>query len=165
MRWAVDLRRELSARNQQIAVTNGSLHELTTGETPSVIFAAWKFLSGFVPKHLRKSGMGAQAGEGPYRIAQGIAPRGLAMEGAGLREQFGRAAYEYLLLPAHTEQPCLEFNAGGFFRKRAAVWIQAGNSPAQRQDGPHRDRHETGRPHGGGQADGNRFSKGAGKND
>src|SRR5437667_8571219 len=39
MRWDVDLRRELSARNQQIAVTNGSLHELTTGETPSVIFA------------------------------------------------------------------------------------------------------------------------------
>jgi hypothetical protein len=65
--------------------------------------AAWKFLSGIVPEHLRPSGMGAQAGEGPYRIAQGIAPRGLAMEGAGLREQFGRVAYEYLLLPAHTE--------------------------------------------------------------
>src|ERR1700745_104899 len=38
MRWAGDLRRELSARNQQIAVRNGSLHELTAGEMPSVIF-------------------------------------------------------------------------------------------------------------------------------
>ncbi|PYV80125.1 MAG: hypothetical protein DMG93_19635, partial [Acidobacteria bacterium] len=33
-----DLRRELSTRNQEIAATNGSLHELTAGETPSVIF-------------------------------------------------------------------------------------------------------------------------------
>src|SRR5438552_829531 len=39
MRWAGALRRELSVRGQRIAVTNGSLHELTTGETPSVIFA------------------------------------------------------------------------------------------------------------------------------
>ena len=78
--------------------------------------------------------MGAQAREGPYRIAQGIAPRGLAMERAGLREQFGRAVDEYLLLPPHTEQPCAEFNAGSFFRQRAAVWFQAGNSPAQRKN-------------------------------
>src|SRR3989441_4011226 len=39
MRWAGALRRELSARNQQIAGTNGSLHELTAGEMPSIIFA------------------------------------------------------------------------------------------------------------------------------
>jgi hypothetical protein len=38
MRWATDLRRELSVRGQQIAVINGSVHELTTGEMPSVIF-------------------------------------------------------------------------------------------------------------------------------
>ena len=38
MRWAADLRRELSARNQQIALMNGSVHELTTSELPSVIF-------------------------------------------------------------------------------------------------------------------------------
>jgi len=38
MRWAAALRRELSARNQQIAGTNGSVHELTAGEMPSVIF-------------------------------------------------------------------------------------------------------------------------------
>jgi hypothetical protein len=38
MRWAGDLRQELSARNQQIATTTGSLHELTAAETPSVIF-------------------------------------------------------------------------------------------------------------------------------
>jgi hypothetical protein len=38
MRWAGDLRRELSVRGQQIAATNRSLHELTAGETPSVIF-------------------------------------------------------------------------------------------------------------------------------
>jgi len=48
---------------------------------------------------LRQSGMGAQACEGPYRFAQSIAPRGLAMEGARLREQFGCAAHEYILLP------------------------------------------------------------------
>jgi len=40
MRWAGALRRELSARNQQIATTNGSLHELTAGEMPSVIFGS-----------------------------------------------------------------------------------------------------------------------------
>jgi hypothetical protein len=38
MRWAGALRHELSARNQQIAALNGSLHELTAGEMPSVIF-------------------------------------------------------------------------------------------------------------------------------
>ncbi len=38
MRWAGELRRELSVRGQQIAATNRSLHELTAGETPSVIF-------------------------------------------------------------------------------------------------------------------------------
>jgi hypothetical protein len=36
MLWAGALRWELSARNQQIAVMNGSVHELTAGETPSV---------------------------------------------------------------------------------------------------------------------------------
>jgi hypothetical protein len=49
------------------------------------------------------------------------------MAGTGLCEQLGRPAHEYLLLPAHTEQPCLEFNVGGLFRASAAVWIQAGN--------------------------------------
>src|SRR5438552_13235024 len=91
---------------------------------------AWKFLSGIVPEYLRPSGMGAQAGEGPYRIAQGIAPRGLAMERAGLREQFRRAADEYLLLPTHAQKLCLDFHAGCPVRSGAAVWIQAGNSPA-----------------------------------
>ncbi len=38
MQWAGDLRRELSARNRQIAATHGSIYELTAGETPSVIF-------------------------------------------------------------------------------------------------------------------------------
>jgi hypothetical protein len=38
MGWAGDLRRELSVRGQQIAVMNGSLHELTAAETLSVIF-------------------------------------------------------------------------------------------------------------------------------
>jgi len=38
MGWVGDLRRELSTRNQQIATTNGSLHEITASETPSVIF-------------------------------------------------------------------------------------------------------------------------------
>src|SRR5437667_8571220 len=31
---------------------------------------AWKFLSCLLPEYLHPSGMGAQAGEGPYRIAQ-----------------------------------------------------------------------------------------------
>src|SRR5438105_15947581 len=92
---------------------------------------ARKFLPRVLPEHLRPSGMGAQAGEGPYRIAQGIAPCGLAMEGAGLREHFRRAAHEYLLLPAYTEQPCLEFNAGSIFWKCAAIWFQTSHSPAQ----------------------------------
>src|SRR6266481_859488 len=38
VQWAGVLRQELSARNQKIAVATGSLHELTAGETPSVIF-------------------------------------------------------------------------------------------------------------------------------
>jgi restriction endonuclease-like protein len=38
MSFAEALRRELSARNQQIANSSGSLHEFTTGEVPSVIF-------------------------------------------------------------------------------------------------------------------------------
>jgi hypothetical protein len=38
MQWAASLRRELSARNQRIAITSGSVHELTQGEMPSVIF-------------------------------------------------------------------------------------------------------------------------------
>jgi hypothetical protein len=38
MQWAGALRRDLSARNQQIAITSGSVHELTAGEMPSVIF-------------------------------------------------------------------------------------------------------------------------------
>ena len=38
MHWAAALRQELSVRNQQIAIATGSAHELTAGETPSVIF-------------------------------------------------------------------------------------------------------------------------------
>ena len=34
------------------------------------------------------------------------------MERAGLREQFGRAAYEYFLLPAHAQKPCLSSMLG-----------------------------------------------------
>ena len=107
MPWAGALRRELSVRGQQIAVASGSLHELTAAETPSVIFGRSENHrhGNFYPASFRNicanPRMGAQACEGPYRLAQGIAPRGLAMEGAGLREQFGRAAHECFLLPAH----------------------------------------------------------------
>ena len=38
MHWAGSLRSELSLRNLQLATTTGSLHELTTGEVPSIIF-------------------------------------------------------------------------------------------------------------------------------
>lgn len=127
MRWAGNLRRELSVRSQQVAAMNGSVHETTAADAPSIIFACdeSRKYGNLYPASYRNicahPGMGAQAGEGPYRIAQGIASRELAMEGAGLREQLGRAAHEYLLLPAQTEQLCPEFNAGSFFWKRAAV--------------------------------------------
>jgi hypothetical protein len=54
MQWAGALRRDFSARNQQIAIASGSVHELTAGEMPSVIFrtqrkpATWKFPSCFL---------------------------------------------------------------------------------------------------------------------
>src|SRR5580700_5802321 len=38
MGWAGDLRRELSVRGQQIAAVNGSVHETTAADVPSVIF-------------------------------------------------------------------------------------------------------------------------------
>jgi hypothetical protein len=38
MRGGADLRRELSVRGQEMALANKLLHELTAGETPSVIF-------------------------------------------------------------------------------------------------------------------------------
>jgi hypothetical protein len=38
MGWAGDLRRELSVRGRQIAATNGSVHETTAADVPSVIF-------------------------------------------------------------------------------------------------------------------------------
>jgi hypothetical protein len=38
MQWAGALRRELSVRGQQIAVTTSALHETTAAEVPSVIF-------------------------------------------------------------------------------------------------------------------------------
>jgi len=42
MHSAAALRRELSVRGQQIAAATRSAHELTPGETPSVIFGAMK---------------------------------------------------------------------------------------------------------------------------
>jgi hypothetical protein len=38
MHWTGALRRDLSTRNRQIAITSGLVHELTGGEMPSVIF-------------------------------------------------------------------------------------------------------------------------------
>jgi hypothetical protein len=38
MRWAAELRPQLSVRGQHIALINRSLHKLTGSETPSVIF-------------------------------------------------------------------------------------------------------------------------------
>jgi hypothetical protein len=38
MRGVADLRRELSVRGPEMALANKLLHELTAGETPSVIF-------------------------------------------------------------------------------------------------------------------------------
>jgi hypothetical protein len=118
MGWVGDLRRgELSTRNQQIATTNGSLHEITASETPSVIFGRSENHGhgNFYPASYRNicaNPEWAQACEGPYRFAQSIAPRGLAMEGARLREQFGCAAHEYILLPAQRSDSRLVFHAG-----------------------------------------------------
>ena len=94
--------------------------------------AAWKFLSRLLPEHLRQSGVGTQAREGPYRFAPGLAPCGLAMERAGLREQFGRAAHECLLLPAEGSESRFVLHAGRAFGADTAVWIPAGNSSSQR---------------------------------
>src|SRR5579864_9076473 len=115
MGWAGDLRRELSARNQQIAVMNGSVHELTAGEMPSVIFGRNESRphGNFYPTSWRNvcaNPAVAPARQGPYRIAQRTAPSGLAMEGTGLREQLGCVAHEYLLLPTHARQSCVDFH-------------------------------------------------------
>jgi hypothetical protein len=40
MQWAGALRRELSVRNQELAIQNGSVHTMTASETPSVIFGS-----------------------------------------------------------------------------------------------------------------------------
>jgi hypothetical protein len=91
MRWAADLRRELSARNQQIALMNGSVHELTTSELPSVIFGRNdnRHHGNFYPASWRNI---CANPEWARRLAKvhtgsrgGIAPSGLAMERAGLR--------------------------------------------------------------------------------
>ena len=42
MRWAENLRRDLSARSQQITVMTGADHELTSGQVPSVIYGRSK---------------------------------------------------------------------------------------------------------------------------
>ena len=88
MQWAAELRRELSVRGQQIALVTKSLHELTGSETPSVIFgrnkssqhgnfylSSWRNICAH-PEWARR------LAKVPYRLAQGIAPRGLAMERA-----------------------------------------------------------------------------------
>src|SRR5208282_2192437 len=119
--------------------------------------ATWKFLSCLVPEHLRKPRMGTPSHQGPYRVPKSTAHSGLAMDGTRLREQFRRAAHEYLLLPTHSRKPCPEFHAGRHSGAGARVWLQAENPPSQREDRPYRDRHETWRPDGGSQTDGNEF--------
>src|SRR6202011_3091088 len=108
--------------------------------------AAWEFLSRLVQEHLRKSGMGAEALQGTHLVAARPSPRCLAVEGTGLREQLGRLAHEYLLLPSHAQDPFLMFHLGSAFGGDAAVWIQARNPFPQRQDRPHGGRYETRRP-------------------
>jgi hypothetical protein len=106
MHSAAVLRRELSGRGQQIAAATGAVHELTPGEMPTVIFGQNETRRHgiSIPPPI---GISAQIriGRGDcarsiYRVAPGIAPRGLAMQKARLCEQFGRTAHQYLLLPA-----------------------------------------------------------------
>jgi hypothetical protein len=87
MAWAGDLRRELSVRGQQIAVMNRSLHELTAGEMPSVIFgrdenrhhgnfyhASWRNICA-------NPEWAPPPGQGPHCSAPRRTARGLAVEG------------------------------------------------------------------------------------
>jgi hypothetical protein len=50
MRGSGTLRRELSAKNQQIAMTSGSLYELTAGETFERAVAALALCPARVPR-------------------------------------------------------------------------------------------------------------------
>jgi hypothetical protein len=110
MHSAIALRRELSVRGQQIAAATGSVHELTPGEMPSVIFGRDENrrhgnfhppLTG-ISAQIR-SGRGAQ---GPYSLAQALSSDRTAMDGTRLCQQLGRAPYEHILLPAHSGEPC-----------------------------------------------------------
>jgi hypothetical protein len=102
MGWARDLRRELSARNQQIATTNGSLHQITASETPRVIFGRSENHAhgNFYPASHRNTCANPEWARRP------------AMEGTRLREPFGCAAHEYILLPAQRSDSRLVFHAG-----------------------------------------------------
>jgi hypothetical protein len=96
MGWAGDLRRELSVRGRQIALTNGSVHETTAADVPSVIFGCNESRQhgNFYPASYRNI------------CAHPEWARRLAMEGARLREQLRRTAHEYLLLPEHGRELC-----------------------------------------------------------
>jgi hypothetical protein len=98
MQWAASLRRELSATNRQIALASGSVHELTQGEMPSVIFGRTEIRQhgNFHPpfSETRQSRMGPPPDQSPYRLAKSAAPSGMAMEGTRLRQQFRRPAHE-----------------------------------------------------------------------
>ena len=95
MQWAGALRRDLSARNQQIAITSGSVHELSAGEMPSVIFGRRESLLSteiFHPASYRNicanpawARPGAPPDQGPYRVAKSSAHSGPTMDGARLR--------------------------------------------------------------------------------
>jgi len=67
--------------------------------------------------------MGAQASEGPYQFARCFIERGLAMEGTGLREQFGRPPHECLLLQAQVSESRPVFDAGSAFWSPATLRI------------------------------------------
>jgi len=170
MRWAGDLRHELSIRGQQIATTTRSLHELTAAEPPSVIFGRTENHrhGNFYPASYRNICANPEWG------------RRLAKVHTGSRRASPRAGWRWRELDCANSSDALLMNifccrrrvvnrivlhAGSAFGTNAAVWIQAWNPPSQRQDGPHRDRHENRRSHGRGQAHGNGFSESPGTND
>ncbi|SRR6266700_567747 len=171
MRRAGNLRRELSARNQQIALTTGSVHELTVGETPSVIFGCNESQQhgNFYPASYRNICANPEWARRLGKVHS--ASRRAGSQAAWRWPELDCANSSDALLMnifccrGHTQKPCREFHAGCPFGSSAAVWVQARNSTPQREDGPYGGRHETRRPHGGSQAYRDRFSNSIQEND
>src|ERR1700731_3558038 len=171
MQWAGALRRELSARNQEIVITSGSVHELTTGETPSAIFGR---------SESRQHGNFHPAS---YRniCANPAWARRLTKVHTGSRKALPMGAWRWMELDCANSSDALLMNIFCYRRTVAnhALSSMLGVAPGlapefgfrpriplrSGEDRRYRDRHETWRPHGGSQTDGNELSNGPSGND